>query len=173
MRIIRLSIRTLMAIVAVVAIELAVGRAVLEYEPDLFVEIVLNALTVQLAVFLLIRSRNCKRAFWIAFAASSVVAAISCCYALSVGSDSLVGLVWFEYLGRAQECTGVEVFVSGFKIPLRPPTAYEVFVHAAQMALIFYLPQLAIALFAGLVTLFLAWLAQLFRRRPPFEVVLA
>ena len=89
--------------------------------------------------------------------------------ALSAGSDSLVGLVWFEYLGLAQECTGVEVFVFGFEISLRPPTAYEVFVHAAQMALIFYLPQLAIALFAGLVTLFLAWLAQLFRRRAPFE----
>ncbi len=114
-----------------------------------------------------IRSRGRARAFWGGFVGLGVVAALSCCYGLFVEDESLVGSLWNEYLDF------IHVAVTRFALTLRPdPTAtYFVLVQSAEVALIIFLPQLAVALSGGLVAFLLGSLTQLFRQRPAFQPV--
>ena len=171
----RFSIWMLMAIVGVVALNLAVGRALWDDESDFSVLLAcigFNAIVTQLAVFFLIRSRNGARAFWIGFVASSVVAALSCSCAFPTDSESLNAAFWFEYLDLAQEFTGIVIFQTGFAIhysatpiPLSPFEPLFDFIEAAKIGLVFYAPQFILAMSGGALTFFLARLTQVIHRR--------
>ena len=63
MKLPRLSVVKLMAVVGVVAINLAAGRALLTYNPPLLVALALPALVLQVALLHLIRRRGRIRAW--------------------------------------------------------------------------------------------------------------
>ncbi len=170
----RFSIFTLMAIVGVVAVNLAVGRVLWDDESDLsglLPCVGLNAIVTQLAVFFLIRSRNGARAFWIGFVAASLVAALSCSDAFLTNSESFNADVWYEYIGLTQEFTGIVIFQTGFVIHTgtsSPPSPFEPFfdfIEAAKIGIVFYAPQFVLAISGGALTFFLARVAQVIHRR--------
>jgi hypothetical protein len=182
MKLPRLSIRTMMATIGVVALNLAVARVLWDAESDvsvLFAGVAFNALVTQLAVFFLIRGRNGARAFWIGFIASSVVAAVSCSCAFLPDSESLNSAVWYEYLGLAQELTGIVIFQTGFvihysatPIPLSPFEPLFDFIESAKIGLVFYAPQFILAMSGGALTWFLARLILLIHhRRSPVPAI--
>ncbi len=163
----RFSIFTLMAIVSVVALNLAAARLLIDYDDELLVGVALPTLVVQVGAFLLIRSRGRARAFWGGFVGLGVVAAISCYYGLFVAEESSVGAAWSACLDLIEGA----VVRSGFT--LRPDTTGTYFglLQSVELALIVFLPQLAVALSGGLVASLLAWLTQLFRRRSALQPV--
>ena len=178
MKLPRLSIRVLMAVIGVVALNLAVGRALWNAASelsDLLPCVGLNAVVTQLAVLFLLRSRNGARAFWIGFVASSAIAAGSCSCAFfnleSVNSESLNSTSWYEYISLVQELTGIVIFQSGFTIhtgapiPRGPFDAFFDFLEAAKIASVFYAPQFVFAVSGGAVTVVLARVARLVHDR--------
>jgi hypothetical protein len=185
MKLPRLSIRLLMAIIGVVALNLAIARVLWNTDSqlsDLLPCLGLNAVVTQLAVFFLLRSRNGARPFWIGFVASSAIAAVSCSCAFlefeSVNSESFNSDAWYEYISFVQEFTGVVIFQTGFTIhtgspvPPGPFDAFFDFLEAVKIASVFYAPQFVFAMSGGALTVLLARVARLVHdRRLPLPAV--
>jgi hypothetical protein len=167
----RISILRLMAIVALVALDFAVIRVLVDYcNPDLLVSIALSGVVLQFGLFLAIRTRNRARAFWIGFVLFGLATALLCCYAL-VDTDSTVADVLDEYLAFVTELTGVAVFTNGFLWSSRPSSTYDALVRQAEMAGVLALPQLVVGLLGGSTVFFPALLRKLCRRRPPRSTI--
>ena len=60
-------------------------------------------------------------------------------------------------------------FNQSFEIQPLPADSYTLLIETAELALILYLPQLALSLFGGLVAFLLTSLTQIFRRRPALQ----
>ncbi len=156
----------LMAAIALIAVEFAAFRFIMDYDSDILVFVALSGLVLQFGIFLAIRSRNRARAFWTGFVAFGAAAAFSFYYGLEVDpAESTVAALWYEYLALVSEFTGITVLQSGFTISPSPPTAYEIIVSQAEISIIFTLPQLIIGLVGGLMGFALACFKQSCGRR--------
>ncbi len=159
MKLPRISLFKLMAAVALIAVDFAAFRFVMDYDPDLMV-CALSGLVLQVGIFLAIRCRNRARAFWVGFVAFGAFAAFSCYYGLVVDTESTATAVWYEYLGLVAEFTGINLFATGFTIPGAPPSAYNFLAAATKFEIVFTLPQLIVAFLGGLIAFAVACIKQ-------------
>jgi hypothetical protein len=83
MKLMRTSLRTLMVIVGLTAVDLAVIRAFWGSRYHLITGIVLNGLVLHAGLFLLIRGRRKARAFWAGFLLAGLLAAGSFVWAMT------------------------------------------------------------------------------------------
>jgi hypothetical protein len=73
----RLTIATMMCFVGIVAVSLAVGRALFASEPWLAAGVCLAGLAIQVGLFRIVRVRGRSRAFWAGFVVCGTLAASS------------------------------------------------------------------------------------------------
>jgi hypothetical protein len=166
----RFTIITLMCLVGMVAVSLAVGRALYASDPWLPAGVCLAGLAIELGLFRIVRTRGKSRAFWAGFVICGLLAVGSFAWGVVVKSSispslnvstgeittlpitvlQRVGLsswsVWRSYLLLAVLCLnrlpfGSALMSPDFKDPIVLATA----------ALMAGLPQLLIALAGGLL----------------------
>jgi hypothetical protein len=168
-----------MAVIAIIAGNLAIGRSIYAYKPDLLLGIALTGPLFEVGLYRFIRSRGRARAFWLGFVASGLLAASSYSWTtirpkmtarvLDQASMTVVTVnspgaplsdLWLDYTTLAIDC--LEYVPSCADIRTwawdRPTTIVV-------DALIVLLPQLVIGLAGGLLGLLVGWTADLRRRR--------
>jgi hypothetical protein len=141
----RTSIAALMTVVAVVALNIGIARALFATLPSLIAGVAPIAALLQIGVYLLIRRRGRARAFWSGFVACGTAALATLLWAFAFRGSSMSAL-WSFY---AEE-TAIRIIVRDYPQLLRGlawlPTA----------AAIFLVPQLLAAMFGGLLALGIA-----------------
>jgi hypothetical protein len=141
----RCSIGRLLAIVAILAVNLAAWRALSDIAPSLPFGFALSGPVLQVGLFCLVGSRGRVRGFWFGFVMAGLAAASSHIYLFVPGA--LFQHVWSEYTWRAHYVmASINITSTG---RYRGDAVYPV-----AIALIQGLPQLLIALAGGM----LAWL---------------
>ncbi len=101
MRITRVSVSRLMAVVGIVALNLATARRLAAYDVKLMMGVMPTALILQLALFRLIRTRGRWRAFWAGFLTAGFLAMLSFVWAnrlsgtVGVATDAVTGKTVF------------------------------------------------------------------------------
>jgi hypothetical protein len=162
----RLSIAGLMVVVIVVAINLAAGLVVFDYHAYLLSAIGLSGLALQVATIQMCRGQRLSRAFWAGFSAGLFLAATLCFWGMARGLKPRP-----EYDPRI----GRTVVVPIPGEPMWPGwPSYRDYAHhfilrhnpdilnrsdwgaICVMGLVFFTPQLLVALASGLLTLFVA-----------------
>jgi hypothetical protein len=169
-----MSIGTLLVVIGIVALDLAIGRALLERDDHYLLGLTLSGPVIQLGLIRAITRRGSSRSFWIGFVLSATLAAAS--FILFVErpeSDSLPTIAWGEY-ARFIHLNLVEIYEDGFKIhPVMDPLALALAKFTLLMIL-FFLPQLLAALSGGWIFLFVSRVrgsaVGVVRRRAPFGV---
>jgi hypothetical protein len=138
-----------MAVVAVVALDCAAGRALWGYHRALLLGVVLTALAVQIGLFRLLLTRERRRAFWAGFVAGGPVA-MATLYHCAVDPTSASRAAWLGYDVFVLEQLGrlpiAAVILSQRDIGASGCTPFEL-----TGAVVMALPQLAFALVGGLV----------------------
>ena len=147
----RTSISALMWVVGIVAVNLTVGRMIFWSEPWRLAGIAPIAISVQIGLLFLIRSRGKRRpyAFWAGFEAGSMLGLWSFLYARV--PDSRVGAIWENYGAWIDEYLGLHY---GLRVLNRSPFDSVLLTVIAVFA---FLPQLLLGIAAGLLALSLAW----------------
>lgn len=77
MRMPRFTITRMIILIGVLAVNLAAGRTLYSERPDLLLGIAFSGVAIQFGLFLAIRGRGRKRAFWLGFVLSDAVALAS------------------------------------------------------------------------------------------------
>jgi hypothetical protein len=144
----RVSTKTLMAVVAIAALDFAAGRALWGYHRALLLSVVVTALAVQIGLFRLCLTRGPRRAFWAGFVAGGA-AAMASLYRSAVDPPSASRSAWLGYdvfvLKQLERLPIAPVILSHRDIGASECTPFE-FTGAVVLAL----PQLAFALVGGL-----------------------
>jgi hypothetical protein len=160
----RLSVAKLMAVVALVDINLAAGRVLCSYDPILLTGLALPWLTLQVGLYRVNRRRGRVRMFWAGFIACGLGAMLSFYWATDflkgvgryvepgtgkvitqVSPGSPMSVVWSRYDEFVNSC--LEHLPAALQIDLDD----EGVVPAVTLALVWSLPQLFIAFAAGLL----------------------
>jgi hypothetical protein len=147
----RVSTKTLMALVAVVAVDCAAGRALWGYHRALLLGVVVTALAVQIGLFRLYLTRGRHRAFWAGFVAGGAMA-MATLYRSAVDPPSASRAAWLGYDVFVLEQLGrlpvAPVILSQRDIGASGCTPFEL-----TGAVVLAVPQLALALVGGLAAL--------------------
>jgi hypothetical protein len=147
----RNSIASLMSVVGIVALNLAVGRAIFLAEPWRLAGVAPIGVIIQVGLYCLIRARGRPRrfAFWTGFEAGTVLGLWS--FLCARVPESRVGAVWDDYGefidGLLRLHYGLPVLNRG---PLDP-------VLLTMIAVFAFLPQFLMGVVGGLLGLSLAW----------------
>jgi hypothetical protein len=184
MKSVRFSVAKLMVAIGIIALDLAAGRFLLDYDAVLLVGVLPAGLALQLGLFRLIRSRGRLRAFWAGFVIAGALAALSFAWGIifagsigirydwttgkietvstpgSLGGDRVQAL-WSAYGAFAERCLERLPYASDLVGRDWPDPASQLLV-----ALVDFLPQLFMALAGGLLALWVVWLAGLCHRHP-------
>ena len=150
----RMSIASLMKLVAIVALNLCIGQMIFWYEPWRLAGIGPIAMAIQLGLFFLVRSRGRPRhySFWVGFEMGGFLGLVSFLYARV--PDSVVGAVWDDYAEFIDDLLSVHLGLSVLKRgPFDPTLLIAVAIFAS-------LPQMLMAIAGGLTGLFLGWSRQ-------------
>jgi hypothetical protein len=163
----RVSIRTLMIVVGIASVDLAVARALYAHYLDALIGVSLSGLTLHFGVYRLFRSRGRGRAFWAGFVAAGLLAALSYAWATSYPKVSAVfvdrntrGIV--TYLSPGAPLSGLwegysSIAIDGLEcVPFGADIVNRSLsdpVAICADALIAFLPQFAIAVAGGLLSL--------------------
>jgi hypothetical protein len=147
----RNTIASLMLVVVVVALNLAVARAIYLFEPWRLAGTGPIALAIQGGLFYLIRSRRRPRqhAFWAGFEVGSILGLWSFLYVLV--PDSKVGSVWEAYAATIDEFLRVN-----YGLPVLDRSPFDP-IFLAAVAVFAFLPQLLMGLGAGGLALSVTW----------------
>jgi hypothetical protein len=86
----RFSIAGVMAVVAIVAFNVAVGRAVFAFSPEILIGTALTGLALEGAVLCLFCCRHSSRAFWVGFAALGSLAMLSFIWGRILPEDGVI-----------------------------------------------------------------------------------
>jgi len=151
----------MMAVVAIVALNAAVARALFAYDPETLIGITLTGLALQGAVLRLVGRRHSNRAFWISFAVLGSLAMASFVWGRILPTEliavaypgkpprlvnvSRVSALWLGYGRYVGEC--IEPWL--VKVPIA--TGPDGIVAVVVRAVVWSLPQLLVALVGGLV----------------------
>jgi hypothetical protein len=151
----RVTVSNLVALVAVVAVNLTVGRALFVRDMEAFYFSALTAVAVQ---FGFVRCRGQGRSFWAGFVVGGSIALGSVFWMLRYGNHApedpslhqVLWNLWAAYL------TLVIPAVSRLPVVLKPDMPPPGIPSAVMTCVVFFLPQLAVALASGLVCRLLA-----------------
>ncbi len=150
----RVKIINLMTAVGVVAVNLAVGRAIYAFDTETFWGSVLVGPSLQMGLIRLMNRRGRDRAFWIGFVTAGSLAFLTFLLAeREGGSSTLWYRAWSDYTDVAVDWAehfpgGAVLRVASFRgTPLNPALIVAA-------SLIFFLPQLLAALTGGLLATF-------------------
>ncbi len=156
----RISISRLMAIVAVVAINVAVGRAVFEHDPEILIGVALLGLAIQGAIVAAFRAKR-GRAFWVGFAVLGAAAIGSFAWGMTLPEELIavavpgqpsrlvnvgtMSVLWLDYGSFVADRLEPVLLGLGMDPNIDPngPTAVAI------RGLVWALPQLAAALAGG------------------------
>lgn len=178
----RFSIAKLMAVIVVIALDLALGRFVRDYNPWLAIGFLPACLALQLAAWRLIRTRGRSRAFWAGVIVAGGLAALSFAWgfvfsrSVGIGYNSTTGQIegvsvpgrlggdevlalWSEYGEIAESCLKCVPYASDLVGRDWPDPGFQ-----ATVMVIVLVPQLTIALAGGLLALGAVRLKTLFQR---------
>jgi hypothetical protein len=157
----RVKIITLMTVVGVVALNLAVGRALYAYDIEILGGSVLIGLSLQMGLIRLIRRRGRARAFWAGFVATGSLAFLTFLLAMLAQGPGAYETVWYrvwsEYIDVTQEWL---TYLPG-GAAIQAMTQHQNTAKAALIVmsmLIFSVPQLLIALSGGLLAIAVFWI---------------
>jgi hypothetical protein len=160
----RVTVSNLVALVAVVAVNLTVGRALFVRDMEAFYFTALTAVAVQ---FGFVRCRGLGRAFWAGFVVGGSLALGSVFWMLRYGNHapedpSLHQVLWNLWAGYLSL-----IFPALSRLPLvlKPDFPPPGIPSAVMTSVVFFLPQLAVALASGLVCRQLAKRLGVLRRR--------
>jgi hypothetical protein len=166
----RLTIVTLMCAIGMVAVSLAVGRALYASDPWLLPGVCLTGLAIEVGLIRIVRMRGRSRAFWLGFVVCGLLAAGSFAWGMIVRNSvdarvnaatgeltlfpktifeqvgSISYTIWRRYLGVAVMCLSRLPFARTFMGP-----NYDDPVVFATAALMAGLPQLILAVAGGLL----------------------
>jgi hypothetical protein len=175
----RISIAMLMAFVVLAALNFTVARLLFDFEPEILAAIALSGLTLQLALFQVIRRRHALQAFWAGFIAGLTLMAGLCAWGMfhdrkitsrfdpSLGKRVVISPSpgapmwpgWPSYRRFAYQT--IVSFPGGRDLMDRYDlTALSVF------AVVMFPPQLLVALVTGLMALLIALVPRIFRNFP-------
>src|SRR4051812_13353628 len=118
----RLTIAKLIAVVAVVAVNLGVARALVASGMWFLLATAVTGLAIQIAIVCMVRGRGYSRVFWSGFATCGLAAAVSCVWAMTHNSHqhpSMAYRLWNPYV----------VFMAG--LIRRLPHGHEMFDESA------------------------------------------
>jgi hypothetical protein len=141
----RLSIAKVMAVVAIIAIDMATLRTLHSYDEDLDQGVALTGFALQFGVLRSIRSRGRGRTFWIGFVASGSAAMMSFAWCVTF-HESTMFLLWSEYTRHSNKCLNSLTRVWDFYNRTRMDT-----VRVITQAIVWSAPQLLIASFGALL----------------------
>jgi hypothetical protein len=147
----RKSIASLMKLVAIVALNLGIGRMIFLSEPWRLAGIAPIAMAIQFGLFFLARSSGRPRryAYWLGFETGGLLGICSFMYARV--PDSAVGALWEEYTVFINDLLRVHLGLSIFdRNPFDPALLIVVAVFGS-------LPQMLMAIAGGLLGLCLGW----------------
>lgn len=141
----QLSIAKAMAVVAVIAINIAALRTLYSYDEELAQGVALTGFALQFGVFQSIRSRGRGRAFWIGFVASCSATMMTFLWGVAF-HKSPMSLWWITYTKYANKYLNLLTHVWDFynRTRIHP-------VLIITLALVWTVPQLILALFGGLI----------------------
>jgi hypothetical protein len=163
----RVKIITLMTVVGVVALNLAVARALYAYDTEALYGSVLIGLSLQIGLVRLIRRRGRVRAFWTGFVTAGSLAFLTFLLAERPGAyETLWYRAWSEYTDVAEDCL---LYLPG-SAAIRGMSQQQSTAEAALIvlaSLIFFPPQLLIALSGGLLAIVVFRIASGRLDRPP------
>ena len=159
----RFSIARMMAIVGVIALNIATARILFAYEPELLIGVGLGVLVLQVGLFRLVRGRGTNRAFWVGFIVCGLITMTTLVWAMLF--PEVVGLSSTGVLERVPGSTmwtiwyGYARFVSEpILVPMITYSGIDPDVSnlggiliAGARAVIWFLPQLLIAVAGGLL----------------------
>jgi hypothetical protein len=155
----RVKIITLMTVVGVVALNLAVGRALYAYDIEILGGSVLIGLSLQMGLIGLIRRRGRARAFWAGFVVAGSLAFLTFLLAERPGAYETVWYrVWSEYIDIAQECLMYWPGGAAIRAMTQHQNSAKAAIFVVSM-LMFAVPQLLIALSGGLLAVAVFWIA--------------
>lgn len=157
MRLPRLSIGKLLALIGIVALDLAIGRALAERDDLYLLGLGLSGPVIQLGLILAIFRRGSSRLFWIGFVSTASLAAGSFIFYVEQRpeSDALSAIAWDAYL-RFIHFNLISVYEDGFRIQLVPDPPSLVLAKLVAPFVIFSLPQLLAALCGGWLLVFVS-----------------
>jgi hypothetical protein len=162
-----------MAFVVIIAVNLAIGRALLEYDGFILAGIAPSALALQFALVRLIRGRRLSRAFWSGFIAGLLVVATLFLWGMYQGRlsrsrfDPELGQTIVRWRPGTPLWPGWPAYRSyAYQIILRLPHGPDILnsydaTSLSIVAVVFFLPQLLAATAGGLLALFIAWVFQM------------
>ena len=152
----RMSIGTLLALIVVVALDLSIGRVLVERDDRYLVGLTLSGLVIQWGLVLAIFRRGSSRSFWIGFVLAATLAAASFVfYVERPESDSLPAIAWYEY-ARFIHMHITQVWQDSFTIQWEPDPPALVLARFVLILILFFLPQLFAALAGGCMLLFVS-----------------
>jgi hypothetical protein len=169
----RLSISKVMLVVATAAINLGVGRILYDFHPDLPVGMVLNAFALQAAAVILFYRRGKGRAFWAGFLACGLIAMMAFIWGMVFATNT--GIAIDPATGSMMKVTipgsVLWTFWSGYfefiQTQVVEKLGYEFDPTGIMAALIWYLPQLFVAMIGGLLAgIIIRWRAKTSFRGP-------
>ena len=140
----QLSIASAMAVVAIIAINIATLRTLHSYDEELAQGVALTGFALQFGVFQSIRSRGRVRTFWIGFVALGWATMMTFVWCVAF-SGSTMSLLWIVYTKHTNKYLNLVTHVWDFYNSTR---IYPVLV--ITLAIVWSVPQLIIALFGGL-----------------------
>jgi hypothetical protein len=157
----RLSITTLMVVVAIIALDIAALRALFAHNPMLPIGLCLIGIALHVGLFQLARSRDKARAFWTGFIACGLVSAMSFAWGMlfprfvdlaRTGAplrtpSSAMGQLWMLYAEHVAIGLDSLPFLSRFLRRMRPGSI----TNWGLLAVIWSLPQFLVALIGGVL----------------------
>jgi hypothetical protein len=169
----RLSISKVMLVVAAVAINLGVGRVVYDFHPQLPVGMALNGFALQAAALILFYRRGQGRAFWAGFLACGLIAMTAFIWGMvfapntGIGIDPATGSTMKVTIPGSVLWTFWSGYIEFIQIEVVEKLGYEIDPTGIVAALIWYLPQLFVAMIGGLLAdLIIGWRAKTSFRGP-------
>lgn len=161
MRIARVSVGRLMAVVGLVALNLAAARFLASYHEAVMLAVMPTALVCQFALFRLTRTRGGRRAFWAGFLAAGCLAMFSVIAAIQLSGKT--ASAWDPTTGKMKLVVSHGVYGGDqmrwiWRSYVRFIVHYIWWLPSGRLstAMVYLAPQLLVGLAVGLLT-WLAW----------------
>jgi hypothetical protein len=157
----RVTVTQLVVLVAVVAVNLVVGRDIFARDVEAFYFSALTAVVIQFGVYNVVRGRGQGRMFWAGFVVGGSLALTSVFWILRYGNHApetttLGRILWNCWAGYL---TLVHFALSRLPFALKPDMPPHGIASAVMTSVVFFLPLLSVALAFGLLCRQLAkWL---------------
>jgi hypothetical protein len=167
-----------MALVVLIAVNLALGRALFEYDCYILAGIAPSALALQLALYRLVRGRRLSRAFWSGFIAAMLVVATLFLWGMyqrrltSRRFDPVLGKTIVRWRPGTPMWPGWPSYRNyAYQFIMRLPHGADILYREdwrslLVIAVMFFLPQLVVATAGGLMAIVIAGIFLVFFGNP-------